>query len=71
MDVGWEVGGDGGGVGRRGGGEGQEGEETVVEVGAFEDEVDEGVEGVPDEEEADFFGGGVGGEVIDGEGVGG
>lgn len=33
-------------------------EEAVVEIGAFEQEVDQGVEGMPDEEETDLGGGG-------------
>ena len=62
------VGGGGGDVGEegsveRGGeffegssGEGDVGEEAVVQEGAFEDEVDQEVEDVPDEEEAQRFG---------------
>lgn len=37
---------------------GLEGEEDVVEEGALEDEVDEEIEGVPDEEDAEAAGGG-------------
>lgn len=33
------------------------GEEAVVEEGAFEEEVGEGVEEVPDEDDAEFLGG--------------
>jgi len=36
--------------------EGGGGEEAIVEKGAFEDEVDEEVEGVPDEEDAQACG---------------
>lgn len=39
-----------------GGAGGDGAEEAVVEIGTFENEMDEGVEGVPDEEEADFEG---------------
>lgn len=48
---------------------GARGEETVVEKGSFEDEVDEEVERVPDEEHAQT-GGGVRGEGTQGEEVG-
>ena len=51
-------------------GDGCVGEETVVEEGAFEEEVDEGVEGVPDEDCAEGEGGGWG-EEAEGEEVGG
>ena len=44
--------------GGKGGGEGVGDEEAVVEEGAFEYEVDERVEGVPDEEDAGFDCGG-------------
>ncbi len=37
--------------------EGRGGEEAVVEEGAFKDSVDEEVEGVPDEEDAEALGG--------------
>ena len=56
----WVVG--GGGVGNGG-----VGEEAVVEEGALEGEVDERVEGVPDEEGAEFKGGGGGEEAVGGE----
>lgn len=46
------------------------GEEAVVEEGAFETEVDQGVESVPDEEDAEF-GGCAGGKEAEGEDVGG
>ena len=53
-----------------GGVEGRGGEETVVEEGAFEDGVDQEIEGVPDEEDAETAGG-AGCEDLSGEGVGG
>lgn len=50
--------------------EGRRGEEAVVEEGPFEDGVDEEVEGVPDEEDAEAWGGG-GREGAQGDCVGG
>jgi hypothetical protein len=50
--------------------EGRRGEEAVVEVRAFEDGVDEEVEGMPDEEDAKTRGS-VGGENALGEDEGG
>ena len=44
-------------------------EEAVVEVGAFEYEVYQGIEGVPDEQDADFVGG-IAREEGEGGGVG-
>lgn len=49
--------------------EGRRGEEAVVQEGAFEDQVDEEVEGVPDEEDSQAQGR-VGGEGAPGELVG-
>jgi hypothetical protein len=50
--------------------EGRRGKETVVEEGTFEDGVDEEIEGVPDEKDAETAGGG-GREDLAGETVGG
>ena len=46
------------------------GEEAVVEIGAFKEEMSQGVEGMPDEEDAVFRRSGVG-EEAGGKAVGG
>lgn len=65
--------GERGGVRVVGGGRGEEGvgEEAVVEEGAFEEEVGEGVEEVPDVEDAEFGRGGAVWEEAEGDEVGG